>query len=128
MSLRTFELAIDKFIDEVVPEKHQLLLQAVAMQVLTGVVQMSPVDTGRFRGNWQVTIGSPSRQALLATDKSGAPTITNGVATIEGAPPFGVIYITNNLVYAAKLEEGHSRQAPAGMVAVTIANVESQFR
>jgi len=31
-----------------------------------------------------------------------------------------VIYLTNNLPYAQRLEEGYSQQAPAGMVALTI--------
>ena len=33
-------------------EKIEDAIQVIAMDSLRGVVQKSPVDTGRFRGNW----------------------------------------------------------------------------
>ena len=36
-----------------------------------------------------------------------------------------VIYLTNNLPYAVPLEEGYSKQAPAGMVALTVQDFQS---
>jgi hypothetical protein len=36
-----------------------------------------------------------------------------------------VVYITNNVDYIIKLEEGHSQRAPSGMVSVTLAEMES---
>ena len=35
--------------------------------------------------------------------------------------------ISNNLPYIVKIEEGHSRQAPAGMVALSIEEVNLQM-
>ena len=38
------------------------------------------------------------------------------------------VFITNNVPYIIELEDGHSkRQAPAGMVAVTFANLNAMM-
>jgi len=61
--------------------------------------------------------------SLLTEDKSGGPTVRAGNREIgrlkEGSEES--IFIVNNLVYIIPLEHGHSQQAPAGMVGVTIA-------
>lgn len=104
-----------------------LVQQKVALQLLTGVVNMTPVLTGRARGNWQVTIGAPTTAAVERTDKDGGPTISEGSATIQSITTLGTIYLTNNLPYIVELEKGSSKQAPQGMVQVTLDRVSSQF-
>ena len=103
------------------------------------VVLPSPVDTGRFRANWNVAYGAPNP----STDgKSGRTRRHSGTGTQVGRtrtastassreraqiesvnrmPATGVIYLTNNLAYAVKLEYGHSAQAPSGMVRIAVA-------
>lgn len=75
---------------------------------------------GRFRGNWQVSFDSPSDGETGRIDKSGNQTKAAGNALIE---QFRVgkkaIYFTNNVPYAYRLEFGHSKQAPNGMVRIT---------
>ncbi len=95
--------------------------RAAALQALTGVVERSPVDTGAFRGNNRVSVGSRDNgYDLNAVDKSGGATIAAGAAKFgTGMAPFTVIYIQNNLVYAESLERGSSTQAPQGVYAVT---------
>lgn len=127
MSARSFEVALNRFVKETVPEKHSQLVRAVSLQVLNGVVLKSPVDTGRMRGNWIVSVNAESRATSANTDKSGQETINSGLAVIGGAPAFARIVVQNNLPYAGRLEDGHSRQAPQGMVRLTVAEVEAQF-
>ena len=95
----------------------------IALDVWTGVVKMSPVDTGRFRGSWHLTEGH--------TDTSVKPKGKHGYpqppALRGNSDNFAVSWITNNLPYAVSLEEGHSGQAPHGMVRVTLASVEAQL-
>ncbi|WP_265440044.1 hypothetical protein, partial [Aeromonas salmonicida] len=38
------------------------------------------------------------------------------------------IYFTNNVPYAYRLEMGHSKQAPNGMIAITAENAGKFFR
>jgi hypothetical protein len=78
-------------------------------------VQASPVDTGRFKGNWQVTYGVPAASVRDILDKSGAVSGAE-VAKVMSLPAGGVVYLANNLPYAQRLEYGWSKQAPAGMV------------
>lgn len=110
-------------------EKKVILVQKkIAFQLLGGIVDMCPVDTGRARGNWQVTLGAPvSDFDWERKDKDGGPTKIAGNATIQSITTLGTIYLTNNLPYILALEKGHSRQAPAGMVQVTLDRVGAQF-
>jgi len=80
---------------------------------------------GRFRAAWTVSIGAPSGAVTGDVDKSGQPTIEKGISVIATADGQQDIYITNNLPYARALEYGHSTQAPAGMVRVTLVEVGS---
>ena len=89
--------------------------------VFSRVITRSPVDTGRFRGNWQIGVGSAPADELEATDKTGGPTISNGENVALSARLGQDVFIVNNLPYASRLETGYSQQAPAGMVAVTVA-------
>jgi len=75
---------------------------------------------GRFRGNWQVSIGAPASGALDAIDPTGSATLAAGQAVISVAKAGQVQYLVNNLPYAKRIEEGWSRQAPAGLVAITV--------
>ena len=75
---------------------------------------------GTLRGNWQASIGSPSRGIVAGEDKSGAATIAK-IALISSTAKLGdTAYLVNNLPYAKKIEEGGSTQAPEGMVRVSV--------
>ena len=50
-------------------------LRIISMALLTEIVTRSPVDTGRFRANNQVSIGSPDYSELAAVDTSVAAPI-----------------------------------------------------
>jgi hypothetical protein len=75
---------------------------------------------GRFRGNWQMSIGSPMPGTLDVIDKDGQATLAAHSTVVAAARAGNVFYITNNLPYAKRIEEGWSRQAPIGLVALTV--------
>jgi len=120
------------------------VVKKVLFDMSTSIVQMSPVDTGRFRANWQFGEGSapsgnPDARAKLAKTQryrdnasgrfisKGQAMATDSTATvarihaaIAAANVLGTkLYIVNNLPYAIPLEYGHSDQAPGGMVRIT---------
>lgn len=114
--------------------KQRLLKQirAVALQGFSEIIQGSPVDTGRFRSNWQANLGS--RATGEVTTK---PYQKNQPTTIEEAQQINEelnglgenqsnIYFTNNLPYAERLEKGHSSQNQ-GFVARAVRNMEKRF-
>ncbi|MCK8144540.1 HK97 gp10 family phage protein [Citrobacter sedlakii] len=103
-------------------------LRFISLQLLNEIVSRSPVDTGRFRANNQVSIGSPEYSTTNATDKYGSATLQQGSAVIAQGKPYSVIYIQNNLPYAEPLENGHSQQAPAGIYAVSFHGVTQAYK
>lgn len=98
-----------------------LVVRKIALDMFSRVIMKSPVDTGRFKGNWQVAIGSIPSGTLEIADKDGTATIAKVTAETLGVKAGDVIYLVNNLAYARPLEYGHSKQAPNGMVRLTIA-------
>ena len=126
---KDFELRLNTAVLET-QEKIEDAVQVIAMDTLRGVVLKSPVDTGRFRGNWIVSINSPSMEQTPATDASGSGTINKGMAAIEGydVETTSRIYIQNNLPYGNRLENGWSKQAPKGMVSLTLNEMNTKYR
>lgn len=125
-NLRQFNAGVAAFARDN-PKVFRVVRNKVALQGLTGVVRKTPVDTGRARGNWQVTEGSPASGDVDGTDRDGNGTINDGNGEIARADPFGVLYIANNLPYIERLENGHSQQAPGGMLELTFQELTSQF-
>ena len=81
------------------------------------VTLATPVDQGTARGNWFASLGSPNLKADEAFhDKSGRTTISIAKQTISKKLSEQPIYISNNLPYIKRLNEGHSAQAPSGFV------------
>jgi len=108
--------------------KMDLAVRKIALQMFTRIILKSPVDSGRFRGNWQLAIGSVPEGTLELDDKTGTATIAKGAAIALGMNAGDTIYFANNLPYARRLEEGYSQQAPAGMVALTVQEFQSIVR
>lgn len=129
MSARDFALALDKAKLET-DEKINLAIQKMAIDALTVIVQRSPVKSGRFRNNWITTVSAPSSQTLKGTDKSGQRSINSGTSRITtfDYKKHPAIFIQNNLPYANRLENGWSRQAPQGMVALTMRYLRRRYR
>lgn len=115
-SLAAFAEQTKEAIDDVFRE--------VVIEIGTSVIRLSPVDTGRFKGNWQFTVGAPSNQSIDTFDKAGHETIATLVSEVSKLEAGQVAYIVNNLVYGIPLEYGHSDQAPAGMVQITLARFQ----
>lgn len=75
---------------------------------------------GRFRANWQYGFGAMPTGELPDIDKTGAASNIRIRAGVTAAPTAGIHYIANTLPYARRLEDGWSKQAPAGMVGLTV--------
>lgn len=99
-----------------------LVVRKTALQLQTSMVAMSPVDTGRFKGNWQPGIGAINADTSAGEDRTGAGVIGRTVSALGAWKPGQMIYLTNSLPYARRLEFGWSKQAPGGMVRLTVAN------
>ncbi len=100
-------------------KKLETAFRKIALDVFSEVILKSPVKSGRFRGNWQVSVGTAKSGAVTIDDKTGTATIGKVYAETLGLKAGQTIYLVNNLPYARKLEYGHSQQAPNGFVRIT---------
>ncbi len=119
-----FEKQIEQFVLKVQGRSHEVVKSTV-IGVHARIDRRSPVATGRFRGNWQLGIGSAPGGTFEVNDKSGESARTRITAEIPAQAAGLVYYIANNLPYAQRLEDGWSKQAPSGMVSLTLAESDS---
>lgn len=130
----TLGINIDKIIAKTKGNASQIA-RKIGFELQTRVIQKSPVDTGRLRGNWSIAINN-IESADYPADKSGLAGVTRGLSTLSKFNLGDTIFITNNLPYVAKLEfglygngdktvGGFSKQAPHGFIRITHQEVAS---
>lgn len=134
MATQTFAANIGTF-SKKVGLRHVTVVKKLAFDGYAGVVKKSPVDQGRFRGSWRVSIGKPD----LTVEAQGV----EDADIYPQAPVSGVesyylsgslaplkwgdeVWITNNLPYADRLEnQAWSKQAPNGMLKITFEELKT---
>ena len=106
-------------------ESSNKIVRATAINIFGAVIKDTPADTGRLRGNWFLTVGSPSNATTDKTDKS------KDDSYVASKLPRKIlkkrVFLTNNLPYAERIEyEGYSKiKAPAGMMRKNTARFKS---
>jgi hypothetical protein len=127
-NLDEFNRGLDDFAEKTIPEEMNKFMIWLGSKLLNGFVKKTPIDTGRAQGNWQVTFHRPASGKIESYSQDRGSTIRKGLSKLKQMKADGVVqvvYITNNVDYIIKLEEGHSQRAPSGMVSVTLAEMES---
>jgi hypothetical protein len=122
-----FALDISKWVEKA-QGRIDLVVRKISLDVFRRVIMKSPVLSGRFKGNWQVAIGNIPAGTLAIDDKSGTATMAKVTAATMRLNAGEVIYLVNNLSYSRVLEYGHSKQAPNGMVRLTLAEFPQAVR
>lgn len=89
-------------------------VREAALAIDRRVIFSTPVDTGRARANWRAAVGGPFVKELNSTNAGEA--LSQAQAAVAGSKPGQAIYISNNVPYITRLNEGSSAQAPAGFV------------
>jgi hypothetical protein len=109
-----------------------------AFEIFRRVVERTPVDKGAARQNWLVTLNNEDT-AFDLDKKKGGMVLSDGGKVIDSAKGDDTIIVQNSVPYIAKLEyggygdgpktvNGFSRQAPNGMVGVTMAQAGQIFQ
>lgn len=91
---------------------------------VNGLVAGRDYVGGRFRANWNFSIGSVDNSFRIHPDPTGNEATARLVAGVIEFKAGQTAFIVNNLPYAIPLEFGHSTQAPGGMVRVTVARFQ----
>lgn len=112
-------------------DKTELYFKKLAIDISSAIINKTPVDKGQLHWNWFVGNGSVNTATSehAGNDKGGA-SLRNALEVDSLKVNGQTIYITNSLPYAHKIEysavgDGGSIQAPAGMVRVTLAELNS---
>lgn len=106
-------------------ERALKLVQGLVLETHRRLALRTPVDTGRARNNWNASTGQPDESNIPEGEypHSGDLSIQRAVALLPRIQLGDTIFMTNALPYIGPLERGHSSQAPAGMIAVTRAEL-----
>ena len=88
----------------------------IALEALRRIVLKTPVDTGRARSNWQLSIGRLPTEAVegVFSPTRYAQTLSDAATKLQTLPPFDIVYIANNLPYIQVLEHGSFRPPDPG--------------
>ena len=114
-----------------IEQQANRVVYETATDIAHNIIRATPVDTGRARSNWIPRIGGPSSHTRnpfapgrhLGVGESGnaRAALANATAVFsQRKPGGGPLYLTNNLKYIARLNEGYSKQAPSGFVQTSI--------
>lgn len=88
--------------------------RSLAMELAEEVVKATPVDTGFARASWYGGL-SPE-----VSKQASAGNLSAMSLSFKTAPSGSTYYVLNNAAYIVRLEYGHSKQAPNGMVRTTL--------
>lgn len=112
------------------PREVNKVVRKAALAIDQTLVLATPVDTGRARSNWIVSLGgsqsetidpySPGHLLGLGETANADAAIAQGSGVIARRKPGQEVHITNNVEYIGRLNEGWSAQAPAMFVEAAI--------
>ncbi len=105
-----------------IKETHNKIVRTATIDLFSGVIRDTPVDTGRARGNWITQVGLPAQEEIERDDPDGSLAIAE---VISETPELAgrEVFLSNSLPYIEGLENGRSMQSPAGMVRRNFARV-----
>jgi len=115
---QSFNTSVDKSLAE--------MTKKLATQVFEGVVQRTPVWTGRARACWTLNARTPVFKSIpLAGHSPASPLSAPHVPSLAGYSGRDSIYVANGQPYSGVLEFGGLHNAPVGMVSTTLASLKS---
>ena len=126
---KRFGDTINEIVHLKVEEEALLIVKKIIIDFFSHVVERTPVDTGRAAASWQFGQSSePLGEVPEGEYKARLESIVSGyVAEIMNAR-HGVWFISNHLKYIEALEVGWSKQAPHGMVALSLRELTRQLK
>lgn len=137
----TFALDLAKFAEKA-KDKADDAVGLIVVRVAQELDRRSPVGDatywkskppkgyigGHFRANWQLGVGTRPVAEVKGADPSGAATQGRIMASIPADASGKVYWLVNAAPYAQRLEHGWSRQAPQGLVGLTVAQFQTIVR
>lgn len=139
----SFSTDIAKFVAKTT-RKNNAIVRRIVVDLGTSLVMKTPVGEpslwgnpesapegyagGAARANWQYGNGEMPESVLDLIDKGGNSTINRIIGGVKASPAASIHWIANNLPYMQRLETGWSKQAPQGMLRLTVLEFEPTIR
>lgn len=132
----SFTLDVRAFCEKA-KKNPEIVMRSVSLKLFSAIIKASPVDTGRFRMNWQASGPTPASTTVAGFDTTGEKAISAVSEFTTSASYWQEFTLSNNLDYAAVIEfggypgsgpnttGGYSKQAPSGVVRVNITRFQS---
>lgn len=111
-------------------ERLRLVLQESHTEIASRTIERSPVDSGLFRNNWFSGLNNPNLKvtanvAKKAFGTGGGARFNEALQLTTEFTMGDVLFLTNSLPYARRIEFGWSQMAPNGIVRLTAAQWQS---
>jgi hypothetical protein len=122
--ISTWIVKPQSFIDTVDKDLSKIVAD-LATKVYDGVVDNTPVWTGRARNCWTMNADSPVFKSIPLKDVGQLSVLPRPITpSLSGSMAKRLVYICNGQPYSGVLEHGGPHNAPVGMVRTTIAGLK----
>lgn len=112
-------------IQEIMERRTADLMREATKDFYQKIIIATPVDTGRARWGWNITVNAPSN-TVPPPGIYPMPTIDLHMEnSINSITVTDTIYITNNVPYIKRLNAGYSKNHPARFVEQAAAKVQA---
>ena len=126
--MATFEQLEIQAISKALDGAVETVVKKVTADVTANLQEATPVDTGWAQSNWIPKIGRGFNGVVGS--KAGVLTTAQITALLEVQSRYtlkqGKVFINNNVPYILRLNDGYSKQAPAGFVQIAIRKAITQ--
>lgn len=103
-------------------------LQATAVETIGLMIYRTPVDTGAAKYHWFVSPLPYEKFDKTRVDPSGQQPQQRAKRAVKLFKIGMMVWLVNSAPYMTYLEKGSSRQAPNGIVDITMATVDNIWR
>lgn len=110
-----------KKIADILERRTTDLMRMATIEFYRQVTISTPVDTGRARAGWLITVNAPSTEVK----PEGKYTYSAVPPNVPAVTINDRYFIANNTPYIGKLNNGYSRQAPARFVELAAARIQA---
>lgn len=139
---KEFNAGLQAFIAKT-KQSGKIFVVKVSLELLEAVIRRTPVGNpsiwaskrrprgyvgGTLRNSWRVGIGAMPPSERRSADASGAASQAEAVKITAQADVGTTVFIANGQKYARRVEYGHSKQAPAGMARLSIAELRARIK
>lgn len=116
-----FAKSLDDLGKKIESDIFDKVIRKVLFDLLQEIIRKTPVDTGRARASWVLSVDFDDFQLPPGDYNSSFEKVIP--ETMSWLPKSSQYVIYNNLEYIVALENGHSKQAPQGFVAQALAAI-----